>query len=42
MYENTSESLLCLFSICTYVNMRDIYFDCPDRERAQWWEMSFC
>ena len=20
-----------------YVNMRDTYFDCPDRERAQWW-----
>lgn len=20
-----------------YVNMRDSYFDCPDRERAQWW-----
>lgn len=20
-----------------YVNMRDNYFDCPDRERAQWW-----
>ena len=21
-----------------YVNMRDNFFDCPDRERAQWWE----
>lgn len=20
-----------------YVNMRDTYFDCPDRERSQWW-----
>lgn len=20
-----------------YVNMRDTYFDCPERERAQWW-----
>jgi hypothetical protein len=20
-----------------YVNMRDTWFDCPDRERAQWW-----
>ena len=20
-----------------YLNMRDTYFDCPDRERAQWW-----
>ncbi|MBK5719416.1 glycoside hydrolase [Dysgonomonas sp. Marseille-P4677] len=20
-----------------YINMRDTYFDCPDRERAQWW-----
>lgn len=20
-----------------YVNMRDTYYDCPDRERAQWW-----
>ncbi|MCJ8211335.1 glycoside hydrolase [Mucilaginibacter sp. RS28] len=20
-----------------YLNMRDNYFDCPDRERAQWW-----
>lgn len=20
-----------------YVNMRDTFFDCPDRERAQWW-----
>ena len=20
-----------------YVTMRDNYFDCPDRERAQWW-----
>jgi len=20
-----------------YVNMRDSYFDCPERERAQWW-----
>lgn len=20
-----------------YVNLRDTYFDCPDRERAQWW-----
>lgn len=20
-----------------YINMRDNYFDCPDRERAQWW-----
>ncbi len=20
-----------------YVNMRDIYMDCPDRERGQWW-----
>lgn len=20
-----------------YVNMRDSFFDCPDRERAQWW-----
>jgi hypothetical protein len=20
-----------------YVSMRDVYFDCPDRERAQWW-----
>jgi alpha-L-rhamnosidase len=20
-----------------YVNMRETYFDCPDRERAQWW-----
>ncbi len=20
-----------------YVTMRDTYFDCPDRERAQWW-----
>lgn len=20
-----------------YVNMRDNYFDCPERERAQWW-----
>jgi hypothetical protein len=20
-----------------YINMRDSYFDCPDRERAQWW-----
>lgn len=25
-------------ALCTlYVNMRDNYFDCPDRERAQWW-----
>ena len=20
-----------------YINMRDTFFDCPDRERAQWW-----
>lgn len=20
-----------------YINMRDTYYDCPDRERAQWW-----
>ncbi|MDR2955945.1 MAG: glycoside hydrolase [Prevotella sp.] len=20
-----------------YINMRDTYFDCPERERAQWW-----
>ena len=20
-----------------YINMRDTYMDCPDRERAQWW-----
>lgn len=20
-----------------YITMRDTYFDCPDRERAQWW-----
>ena len=20
-----------------YINMRDIYMDCPDRERSQWW-----
>lgn len=33
-----------------YVNMRDTFFDCPDRERAQWWgdvtllsaECSYC
>jgi len=23
--------------VTLYVNMRDNFFDCPDRERAQWW-----
>lgn len=31
------ESLWTKCARTLYVNMRDNFFDCPDRERAQWW-----
>jgi alpha-L-rhamnosidase len=40
MFECDNERLNALWqkSFRTlYVTMRDTYFDCPDRERAQWW-----
>ena len=39
-FSSDSEFLNKLWQKCErtlYVNMRDSFFDCPDRERAQWW-----
>lgn len=39
-FESDNAFVNKLWEKCTrtlYVNMRDSFFDCPDRERAQWW-----
>lgn len=39
-FSSDDEFLNRLWTKCErtlYINMRDTFFDCPDRERAQWW-----
>jgi len=39
-FSSDNEFLNKLWKKCErtlYINMRDSFFDCPDRERAQWW-----